>query len=303
VETPVLHPIAGGARARPFITHHQALDQDLYLRIATELYLKRLIVGGFDQVYEIGRIFRNEGISTKHNPEFTMMECYQAYADYNDMMKLTEEMVSHVAQEVFHTTKVSYGENTLDFTPPWQRITLRDAVLQKCGIDIEEYLEGDAQKLREAIKARGLELEETLSPAYLVDKLVSTFVEPGLIQPTFLLDYPAETTPLAKRKPGNEKLVERFEAFAAGMEMANAFTELNDPEEQANRFTDQEEWRTQFGDEEAEHYQEDFVTALEYGMPPTGGLGVGIDRLVMLLTNQPSIREVILFPQLKTKEG
>ncbi len=302
VETPVLHPLAGGARARPFITHHQALDQDLYLRIATELYLKRLIVGGFDKVYEIGRIFRNEGISTRHNPEFTMLESYQAYADYHDMMKLTEEMVSHVAQEVFRTTKVSFGEDTLDFTPPWQRITLRDAILQRCGIDIEECLEEGAQKLRDAMQSKGMELEETLSPAYLVDKLVSTFVEPGLIQPTFVLDYPVETTPLAKRKPDNKKLVERFEAFAGGMEIANAFTELNDPEEQTNRFVTQEEWRTHFGDEEAERYQADFILALEYGMPPTGGLGVGIDRLVMLLTNQQSIREVILFPQLKTKE-
>lgn len=231
-----------------------------------------------------------------------MLESYQAYADYHDMMKLTEEMVSHVAQEVFRTTKVSFGEDTLDFTPPWQRITLRDAILQRCGIDIEECLEEGAQKLRDAMQSKGMELEETLSPAYLVDKLVSTFVEPGLIQPTFVLDYPVETTPLAKRKPDNEKLVERFEAFAGGMEIANAFTELNDPEEQANRFVTQEEWRTHFGDEEAERYQADFILALEYGMPPTGGLGVGIDRLVMLLTNQQSIREVILFPQLKTKE-
>jgi lysyl-tRNA synthetase class 2 len=302
VETPVLHPIAGGARACPFITHHQALDQDLYLRIATELYLKRLIVGGFDKVYEIGRIFRNEGISTKHNPEFTMLESYEAYADYNDVMKMAEEMISGIAQEVLGTHQVSFGENTIDFTPPWQRITLREAILQGCGIDFEKCLEGGAQNLRQAMQAIGMELEETLSPAYLIDKLASTFVEPKLIQPTFVLDYPVDTTPLAKRKPDNEKLVERFEVFAGGMEIANAFTELNDPQEQANRFATQEEWRAKFGDKEAERYQADFVLALEYGMPPTGGLGVGIDRLVMLLTNQSSIREVILFPQLKTKE-
>ena len=302
VETPVLHPIAGGARACPFITHHQALDQDLYLRIATELYLKRLIVGGFDKVYEIGRIFRNEGISTKHNPEFTMLESYEAYADYNDVMKMAEEMISGIAQEVLGTHQVSFGENTIDFTLPWQRITLREAILQGCGIDFEKRLEGGAPNLRQAMQAIGMELEETLSPAYLIDKLASTFVEPKLIQPTFVLDYPVDTTPLAKRKPDNEQLVERFEVFAGGMEIANAFTELNDPEEQANRFTTQEEWRAKFGDEEAERYQADFVLALEHGMPPTGGLGVGIDRLVMLLTNQSSIREVILFPQLKTKE-
>jgi lysyl-tRNA synthetase class 2 len=302
VETPVLHPIAGGARACPFITHHQALDQDLYLRIATELYLKRLIVGGFDKVYEIGRIFRNEGISTKHNPEFTMLESYEAYADYNDVMKMAEEMISGIALEVLGTHQVSFGENTIDFTPPWQRITLREAILQGCGIDFEKCLEGGSQNLRQAMQAIGMELEETLSPAYLIDKLASTFVEPNLVQPTFVLDYPVDTTPLAKRKPSNEQLVERFEVFAGGMEIANAFTELNDPQEQANRFVGQEEWRTKFGDEEAERYQADFVLALEYGMPPTGGLGVGIDRLVMLLTNQQSIREVILFPQLKTKD-
>ncbi len=299
VETPVLHPIAGGARAFPFVTHHQALDQDLYLRIATELYLKRLIIGGFDKVYEMGRIFRNEGISTRHNPEFTMLESYEAYADYNDVMAMLEEMVAYVAREVLGTTMVSFAGNTLDFTPPWRRITLREAVFQGCGIDVEGY--ADDQALHNAVQELGIELEETLSPAYLIDKLVSTFVEPGLIQPTFLLDYPAATTPLAKRKPEDENLVERFEAFAGAMEIANAFTELNDPVEQAERFMDQEGWRAHFGDQEAERYQADFILAMEHGMPPTGGLGVGIDRLVMLLTDQQSIREVILFPQLRTK--
>jgi lysyl-tRNA synthetase class 2 len=302
VETPMLHTIPGGARARPFVTHHQALDEDLYLRIATELHLKRLIVGGFDKVYEIGRIFRNEGISTKHNPEFTTLESYEAYADYNDVMKMAEEMISQVAQEVLGTTEVSFGENTIDFTPPWQRVTLRDAILQACDIDIVKCLQGGAQGLRDAMQAIGMELEETLSPAYLIDKLLSTYVEPHLVQPTFLLDYPVDTTPLAKRKPENEMLAERFEIFVAGMEIGNAFTELNDPIEQADRFTAQEEWRIRFGDEEAEQYQEDFILAMRYGMPPTGGLGVGIDRLVMLLTNQQSIREVILFPQLKTRQ-
>ncbi|MGB2798661.1 MAG: amino acid--tRNA ligase-related protein, partial [Dehalococcoidia bacterium] len=285
--------------ARPFITHHHALDQDLYLRIATELYLKRLIVGGLDKVYEIGRIFRNEGISIKHNPEFTMLESYEAYADYNDVMKMVEDMISHVAQEVLGTTRVSFAGNTIDFSPPWQRITLRDAIKEGCGIDFLEHT--DAYSLRDAIRQLGIETEETLSPAYLIDKLVSAFVEPKLVQPTFILDYPVETSPLAKRKPEDKRLVERFEAFAGEIEIANAFTELNDPEEQKNRFISQEEWRAQFGDEEAERYQADFILALEHGMPPTGGLGLGIDRLVMLFTNQQSIREVILFPQLRTK--
>lgn len=301
VETPVFQPVAGGARAHPFVTHHQALDQDFYLRIATELYLKRMIVSGFDKVYEIGRIFRNEGISIKHNPEFTTLESYEAYADYNDVMAMLEEMVPCVAREVLEGTKVSYGDYVLDFDPPWRRVTLSDAVREYCGLDLDECLHDGGQRLRHAMEDRGMELDQTMSPAYLIDKLVSEFVEPRLIQPTFLIDYPADTTPLAKTKPDNSLMVERFEAFAAGMEFANAFTELNDPIEQAARFTQQEEWRARFGDDEAEHYQEDFITALEHGMPPTGGLGVGIDRLVMLLTNQQSIREVILFPQLKTK--
>ena len=299
VETPVLHSVPGGARAHPFITHHNALNEDLYLRIALELYLKRLIVGGFEKVYEIGRVFRNEGISTKHNPEFTMMESYEAYADYNDVMNMLESLVSQVALDVIGTTEVKFGEHTIDFKPPWKRISLRDAVKDECGIDFLEH--GDGQSLRDAMKAKGLQIEETLSPAYLIDKLVSEYVEPKLIQPTFLYDYPAETSPLAKSKEGDNRLVERFEAFVSGIEIANAFTELNDPQEQAARFRLQEEWRVKFGDTEAERYQEDFITAMEHGMPPTGGLGVGIDRLVMLLTDQHSIRDVILFPQLRTK--
>jgi lysyl-tRNA synthetase class 2 len=299
VETPVLHSVPGGARAHPFVTHHNALDVDLYLRIALELYLKRLIVGGFEKVYEIGRVFRNEGISTKHNPEFTMMESYEAYADYNDVMKMLEEMVSQVAKDIIGTTEVKFGEHTIDFKPPWKRISLRDAIKEECGIDFLEH--GDGQSLREAIKNKGVDTDETLSPAYLIDKLVSAYVEPKLIQPTFLYDYPAETSPLAKCKEGDNRLVERFEAFVSGIEIANAFTELNDPQEQAARFNLQEEWRVKFGDQEAERYQEDFIVAMEHGMPPTGGEGVGIDRLVMLLTGQQSIREVILFPQLKSK--
>jgi len=299
VETPVLHPTAGGALAHPFTTHHQALAQNLYLRIATELYLKRLVIGGFDKVYEIGRIFRNEGISTKHNPEFTMLESYEAYADYNDVMAMLEEMVCYVAQQVLGTTKVSFGKVALDFTPPWKRITLRDALHQGCGIDFEEHADEDS--LRHQIEGLGLDVSDIKGRGKLIDKLISTYVEPGLIQPTFVMDYPVELSPLAKRKPGSEHLVERFEAFAGGMEIANAFTELNDPIEQRERFGEQERLRALLGDEEAERVDEDFLVALEHGMPPTGGLGVGIDRLVMLLTNQQSIREVILFPQLRTK--
>jgi len=299
VETPVLHPTAAGALAHPFATHHRALDQDLFLRIATELYLKRLIIGGLDKVYEIGRIFRNEGISIKHNPEFTMLESYQAYADYNDVMNMVEEMVSYVAQEVLGTNKVSFAGNTLDFDPPWQRITLRDAIKEGCGIDFEETRE--LYSLREEMLKLGVATVEITSRGRLIDKLISTFVEPNLIQPTFVMDYPIELSPLAKRKPGSESLVERFEAFVGGMEIANAFTELNDPIEQRERFRQQEIIRAQLGDEEAERVDEDFLQALEHGMPPTGGLGLGIDRLVMLLTDQPSIRDVILFPQLRTK--
>ena len=299
VETPVLHPAAGGALARPFTTRHHALDQDLYLRIATELYLKRLIVGGFDRVYEIGRIFRNEGISIKHNPEFTMLESYEAYADYNDVMAMAEEMVSYVARRILRKTKVSFAGNTIDLAPPWRRITLRDAIKEGCNIDFLEH--ADDRSLLSAIRQQGLDIDESLSWAKLIDKLISTYVEPNLIQPTFVMDYPVELSPLAKRKPDEERLVERFEAFAGGMEIANAFTELNDPIEQRERFMEQERLRLILGDEETERVDEDFLVALEYGMPPTGGLGLGIDRLVMLLTNQHSIREVILFPQLRTK--
>jgi len=270
VETPVFHSIAAGARAHPFVTHHQALEQDLYLRIATELHLKRLIIGGFDKVYEIGRIFRNEGISTKHNPEFTMLESYEAYADYNDVMEMVEAMVSYVAQEVLSTTRVSFGGTTLELSPPWRRITLRDAIKQGCGIDFEQFPDEDS--LRRQIEAIGLDVSQVRGRGRLIDKLISSHVEPNLLQPTFVMDYPIELSPLAKRKPDNERLVERFEAFAGGMEIANAFTELNDPIEQRERFEEQVRQRA-LGDEEAERVDEDFLLALEYGMPPTGGLG------------------------------
>jgi lysyl-tRNA synthetase class 2 len=298
VETPVLQPSAGGALARPFVTHHHSLDQDFYLRIALELHLKRLIIGGFDKVYELGRAFRNEGISTRHNPEFTMLECYEAYADYNDVMSMLEAMVSEVARQVSGTDKVEFAGNTIDLKPPWPRLNLRDAVREYSGIDFVEYPEADL--LRDKMQKLGLEVDPQKSWGRLVDELISTFVEPKLIQPTFLLDYPVSMSPLAKTKPGYSRVVERFEAFAGGMEIANAFTELNDPEEQRRRFEEQMKER-RGENEETWAIDEDFLLALEYGMPPTGGLGVGIDRLVMLLTNQQSIREVILFPQVKDK--
>ncbi len=302
VETPVLQPSAGGALARPFITYHHSLDQDFYLRIALELHLKRLIVGGLDKVYELGRIFRNEGISTKHNPEFTMLESYQAYADYNDVMKMLEEMVSQVCKQVLRTTKVKFGDDTIDFKPPWPRLTLREAVEKYSGIDFVKYPTADGlrDRMRPKMKDLGLEVNPEKNWAKLVDELISTFVEPKLIQPTFLKDYPVSMSPLAKTKPGEDRVVERFEAFAGRMEIANAFTELNDPQEQRQRFEQQLKER-QGNDEETWAIDNDFLLALEYGMPPTGGLGVGIDRLVMLLTNQTSIREVILFPQLREK--
>ena len=302
VETPVLQPSPGGALARPFVTHHHALDQDFYLRIAPELHLKRLIVGGLDRVYELGRIFRNEGVSTRHNPEFTMLESYQAYADYNDVMDTLEEMVAWVSKKVMGTTKLKYGDCKIDFKPPWPRLTLREAVEQYSGIDFVTYPTADGlrDRMKDKMKARGLEADPQKNWAKLVDELISTFVEPSLIQPTFLKDYPVSMSPLSKTKPGEERVVERFEAFCGGMEIANAFSELNDPDEQRQRFVQQQKERHE-KDEESWTIDEDYLLALEYGMPPTGGLGVGIDRLVMLLTNQPSIREVILFPQLREK--
>jgi len=295
VETPVLQPSAGGALARPFITHHHTLDQDFYLRIAHALHLKRLI---FDKVYELGRIFRNEGISTKHNPEFTMLESYEAYADYNNVMNMVEEMASQISQQVLGADRVDFGDNTINFKPPWQRISLRQAIINYCGIDFDQY--PDANSLRAEMLKLKMEVDPKKDRGRLIDELISTFVEPNIIQPTFLLDYPIEMSPLAKAKVDDDRLVERFEVFAGGMEIANAFTELNDPVEQRQRFLQQQKERQAEG-ETIETIDEDFLLALEYGMPPTGGLGVGIDRLVMLLTGQQSIREVILFPQLREK--
>ncbi len=298
VETPVLQPSAGGALAQPFVTHHHALDRDLYLRIAPELHLKRLVIGGFDKVYEVGRTFRNEGVSTKHNPEFTMMESYETYADYNDVMKMLEKMVYRVGKQVLGTDKVEFGDDTINLKPPWQRLELRRAIKKYSGIDFEKY--PDADSLRAEMLKLDMEADPRKDRGKLIDELLSTFVEPNLIQPTFLVDYPIEMSPLAKTKPDNDRLVERFEAFAGGMEIANAFTELNDPTEQRRRFLHQQKQRQVEG-ELVETVDEDFLLALEYGMPPAGGLGVGIDRLVMLLTGQQSIRQVILFPQLKEK--
>jgi lysyl-tRNA synthetase, class II len=293
-ETPVLQPLYGGALARPFITHHNALDRDLYLRIATELYLKRLIVGGFDKVYELGKDFRNEGISPKHNPEFTMLEWYEAYADYNDTAADLERLVAGVAQKVLGTAEIQRDGETIDLTPPWRRITLRDAIREQSGLDIAEH------PTREQLaSAMGSEPDPEEGWGKLVDGLLSKEVEPTLIQPTFITDYPVELSPFAKAHRTEEGLVERWEAFVGGVEIANAFTELNDPDEQRRRFEQQAE-EARRGDEDAQPYDEAFVEALEQGMPPTGGVGLGIDRLVMILTGAPSLREVVLFPAMRT---
>ena len=299
VDTPILVPVAAGAHARPFDTHHNALDERLYLRIATELYLKRLIVGGFDKVYEIGRVFRNEGIDQDHNPEFTLLESYEAYADYNAVMEMVEGMISTAALEARGSMAIPYGEHVIDFTPPWPRLQLREELQRRSGVNIDDY--PDDESLVRKVASLGIDVGIRESRGRLIDKLVSTFVEPNLIQPTFLLDYPEDMSPLAKGKPDWPGYVERFEAFAAGMEIANSYTELNDPAVQRERFEAQESIRERYDDEEVDRSDEDFLTALEYGMPPTGGLGVGIDRLVMLLTGQASIRDVLLFPQMRTR--
>jgi len=298
VETPILTPIAGGAAARPFITHHNALDIDLYLRIATELYLKRLIVGGFEKVYEIGKDFRNEGISIKHNPEFTMIELYQAYADYTDMMELTENLISHVAKKVLGTTKIVYQGEEIDLTPPWTKMTMVEAVKKFTGIDFNE-IKSDEEAKRVA-EELNLEVGEKDTKGKILNLIFEEKVESHLVQPTFILDYPIEISPLAKRKEDNPDFTYRFELFITRREMANAFSELNDPIDQRERFLQQLKER-EAGDEEAHMFDEDFVNALEYGMPPTGGLGIGIDRLVMLLTDSYSIRDVILFPTMRPK--
>ncbi|MDD5605683.1 MAG: lysine--tRNA ligase [Dehalococcoidales bacterium] len=301
VETPMMQLIAGGAAARPFITHHNALDIDLFLRIAPELFLKRLLVGGFEKVYEINRNFRNEGISTKHNPEFTMLELYQAYADYNDMMDLTENLISSVSTDVLGTTVISYQGTEIDLSPGWPRIPMLEAVKMHSGLDFNK-IKNDAEA-RAAVKQAeiNIDLDTADNRGTVLNKVFEEMVEPRLIQPTFIMDYPVEISPLAKRKAGEPDLTYRFELFIYGREMANAFSELNDPVDQRGRFLKQAEKR-KAGDEEAHMMDEDYINALEYGMPPAGGLGIGIDRLIMLLTDSPSIRDVILFPLMKPRD-
>jgi lysyl-tRNA synthetase class 2 len=298
VETPVMHTIAGGARAKPFKTYHEALDMELYLRIAPELYLKRLLVGGFERVFEIGKNFRNEGISTKHNPEFTMVEFYVAYKDYNWLMDFTEKLLVYIVEKIFGSLQVKYGDYTIDFTPPFKKITMYDALKTK-GVP-EETLKNRDFALKWA-KDKGIEIPEGSSLSKVLDEIFKEVVEPELIQPTFIIDYPVELSPLAKRKRDNPELVERFELFIAGREIANAFSELNDPIDQKERFLRQLEERLK-GDEEVPEMDEDFVRALEIGMPPAAGEGIGIDRLVMILTDSHSIRDVILFPLLRPEK-
>lgn len=300
VETPVLQPLYGGAAAQPFTTYHNELQQQLYLRISDELYLKRLIVGGFDKVYEIGHDFRNESISFKHNPEFTMLEAYQAYADYLDMMNLYESLVATVAQEVVGGVSLEYQGHAIDFSPPWRRLTMRQAILDTTGLDFNQHR--DATSLRAACREQGLRCGDVPSWGKMIDELVKNYVEPTLIQPTFLMDYPWELSPLAKRHRADPLLVERFEPFVAGFEVGNAFSELNDPDDQRERFLDQQRAAAQ-GDVDAHQLDEDYLFALQHGMPPTGGLGLGVDRLTMLLTDNHSIREVILFPHLRRAES
>lgn len=299
VETPILSPIAGGAAAKPFTTHHNALNIDMYLRIATELYLKRLIVGGFEKVYEIGKNFRNEGISVRHNPEFTAMELYEAYADYNDMMEITENMMAYVCEKVLGTTKVMYEETEIDFTPPWRRVTMVDAVKEYAGIDYNSIK--DDEEARTIAKEKHLQFKKDLNECTKGDILIALFeefCEDKLIQPTFVLDYPVENSPLTKKKRGNKAFTERFEGFIYGREVCNAYSELNDPIVQKERFVQQLKER-ELGDDEAYMMDDDFINSLEIGMPPTGGLGIGIDRIIMFLTNSTSIRDVILFPTMK----
>jgi lysyl-tRNA synthetase class 2 len=299
VETPILQPIYGGAAARPFVTHHNQLHQDLYLRISFELYLKRLLVGGLERVYEIGRDFRNEGVSFKHNPEFTQLEFYMAYADYRQVMALTEEMVADVARASVGKTVIEYDGHTIDLAPPWRREDLRSAIAERSGIDIAAH--PTAESLRAAMLAKGHTPAEASTRGKLIESLLSHYVEPALIQPTFIYDYPRDISPLAKSKPGDPGTVERFEGYAAGMELCNAFTELNDPVDQEARFL--EMGRDYTAEDEDRHpMDDDYLQAMRYGMPPNGGFGMGIDRLTMLLTGRPTIREVILFPHLRSKD-
>ncbi|MEC0310780.1 lysine--tRNA ligase [Paenibacillus lautus] len=299
VETPTLHSIAGGAAARPFITHHNALDMELYMRIAIELHLKRLIVGGLEKVYEIGRVYRNEGISTRHNPEFTMIELYEAYADYKDIMALTENMIAHIAQEVLGTQVISYQGHEVDLTPQWRRVSMVDAVKEVVGVDFS--VEMSNEEAHRLAKEHKVPVEPHMTFGHILNAFFEQFVEETLIQPTFITGHPVEISPLAKKNDVDPRFTDRFELFIVAREHANAFSELNDPIDQRQRFEAQMKEKEQ-GNDEAHEMDEDFLRALEYGMPPTGGLGIGIDRLIMLLTNSPSIRDVLLFPHMRNKE-
>ncbi|MFI8710021.1 lysine--tRNA ligase [Bacillus sp. NPDC077411] len=299
VETPMLHAIAGGASARPFITHHNALDMEFYMRIAIELHLKRLIVGGLEKVYEIGRVFRNEGVSTRHNPEFTMIELYEAYADYKDIMKLTENMVAHIAKEVLGTTTIPYGEYEINLEPEWTRLHMVDAIKQYSGADFWNPM--SVEEARALAEEHGVEIKDTMEVGHIINEFFEQKVEEHLIQPTFIYGHPVEISPLAKKNEEDPRFTDRFELFIVAREHANAFTELNDPIDQKERFEAQLKEREQ-GNDEAHMMDDDYIEALEYGMPPTGGLGIGIDRLVMLLTNAPSIRDILLFPAMRHKQ-
>ena len=296
VETPILSTVAGGANARPFTTHHNTLDLDMYMRIANELYLKRLIVGGFDKVYEMGKMFRNEGMSPKHNPEFTNIELYQAYVDYEEMMTLTEELIAYVAQETLGTTKINYQGVDLDLTPPWKRIDMSDAIKEYVGVDFSE-INTDEEAIKIA-KAKGIDVKPGMTRGHIISEMFEEFCENHIIQPTFVTGHPVEVSPLAKRNPEDPRKTNRFEAFINTWEIANAFSELNDPIDQRQRFEDQVKQK-ESGDHEAHPMDNDFINAIEVGLPPTGGLGIGIDRMVIILTNQPSIRDVLLFPTMK----
>ncbi|ETT88411.1 MULTISPECIES: lysine--tRNA ligase [Bacillus] len=299
VETPMMHAIAGGASARPFTTHHNALDMELYMRIAIELHLKRLIVGGLEKVYEIGRVFRNEGVSTRHNPEFTMIELYEAYADYKDIMKLTEDMVAHIAKKVLGTTTIQYGDYEINLEPEWTRLHMVDAIKQYSGADFWNPM--SVEEARELAKEHNVEIKDTMEVGHIINEFFEQKVEDKLIQPTFIYGHPVEISPLAKKNDEDPRFTDRFELFIVAREHANAFTELNDPIDQKERFEAQLKEREQ-GNDEAHMMDDDYIEALEYGMPPTGGLGIGIDRLVMLLTNAPSIRDVLLFPAMRHKQ-
>nr|WP_281173087.1 lysine--tRNA ligase [Viridibacillus arvi] len=299
VETPMLHTIAGGAAARPFITHHNSLDMELYMRIAIELHLKRLIVGGLEKVYEIGRVFRNEGMSTRHNPEFTMIELYEAYADYGDIMALTENLISHVAQEVLGTTDVQYGDDVISLAPGWTRLHMVDAVKEATGVDF--WTPMSKEEARALAKEHGVEIKDSMEVGHIINEFFEQKIEESLVQPTFIYGHPVEISPLAKKNPEDERFTDRFELFIVRREHANAFTELNDPIDQRERFEAQLAEK-EAGNDEAHEMDDDFIEALEYGMPPTGGLGIGIDRLIMLLTNSQTIRDVLLFPTMRPRD-